>query len=58
MYMYIPKHNLLGLYNIICVYVFRTDHPVLTTQSVYSFVKKTISPTLRISDFKHILHTD
>jgi hypothetical protein len=26
--MYIPKYNLLSLYNIICMYVFKADHLV------------------------------
>ena len=37
-----PKYNLLSLYNVTYMYVFRADHLVC------SFLGKTISPTLSI----------
>lgn len=33
MYVYIPKYNMLSLYNIACLYVFRADHLVMDKQS-------------------------
>lgn len=40
-YTYIPKYNLLGLYNATCKHVFRADHTVLDNQSVHSFLGET-----------------
>ena len=38
--------NLLSLYSVTCVYVFRADHLVLDNQSLCSALGKTISPAL------------
>jgi hypothetical protein len=40
------KH--IGLYNVICMYIFRTDDLVLDNQSGCSSLRKTISPALSI----------
>lgn len=47
-YVYISKYSLLSLYNVTCIYVFRTDHLALDKPWVCSSLGKTTSPTLRI----------
>lgn len=39
---YILKYNLLSLYNVTCVHVFRADHLVLVNQLVCSPLEKTV----------------
>lgn len=41
--MYIPEYKLLGLYNIISMYVFRDDYLVLDNQLVCSSLGETVS---------------
>lgn len=48
MYIYVLKHNLLGLCNVARVHVFRADHVALENQLQRSPLGKTIVPILRI----------
>lgn len=42
-YVHTYKHNLLRLYNVTYIYVFRAEHLLLETQLVFSFLCKTVS---------------
>ena len=51
---HITKYNLRSLYNVTCMYIFRTTLLVLDKQSVYSSLGKTISLTLSIQDISRV----
>lgn len=48
LYLSVPRYNLLNLYSVTCVYIFRDYNLVLDNQSVCSFLRETVSPTLSI----------
>lgn len=39
----VPKYNVLSVYNVVCMYVFRADHLTLDNQSVCSSLGKATS---------------
>lgn len=44
-YVYIPKYVLISLYDVTCIYIFRTNYLILDSQLVRSSLVKSIFPT-------------